>query len=432
MAGKALLGLLLAAGLGSAKADEAYTLGPKDKLAIGVGHWDVTEARYVAWEGVAGIYTVGPDGSISIPILGSVPAAGLTPAALGEKLGDLYRRQLGASDPISVTAAVEEFRPIYVVGNVREPGALPFEPGMTVIQALASAGGTDRPDIFVRADREALQAMGEIGTLRADLARGLVRKARLEAEINDRETIELPEGVDGVPVDAIVETEEEILEAHNEAFRSSLEQLTSLESLMTARIQKLEEQIELRQRQVELARAELKNIRSLTDRGLAVASRELSTARTVADLESGVLELESEKIEVEQKLAELARSRIDLISERRGTLLEALGDTQSEIARLEIRIDNQESIYLEALRWDLGTVDEQGMPPAARFFIARGEGEPATLAAEATTRLRPGDVLEVRVPVLHMPPSSRRGADAAPVPRPSAKSAAADQAGGGD
>ena len=105
---------------------------------------------------------VRPDGKITLPLLGDVTAEGLTPAQLeksvADKLSPLVR------DP-RVTVIVHDVNGsrIYVTGMVTRPGAFPLRSHMTVLQALAMAGG-----LAEFADR------GEITVLHADGTRHVV------------------------------------------------------------------------------------------------------------------------------------------------------------------------------------------------------------------------------------------------------------------
>jgi polysaccharide biosynthesis/export protein len=105
---------------------------------------------------------VRPDGKITLPLLGDIRAEGMTPAELEksvqQKLSPLVR------DP-RVTVIVHDVNGtrIYVTGMVTRPGAFPLRSHMTVLQALAMAGG-----LAEFADR------GEITVLHADGTRHVV------------------------------------------------------------------------------------------------------------------------------------------------------------------------------------------------------------------------------------------------------------------
>jgi polysaccharide export outer membrane protein len=109
-----------------------YVIGPHDVLAIQV--FDQTD--------LGGKYTVETDGTFSFPLIGRVTAAGMSlrkfESELKKRLADGYFR-----NP-QVTVAIEHYRSqrVFVMGEVRNPGAVPLTGGMTLIEALARAGST--------------------------------------------------------------------------------------------------------------------------------------------------------------------------------------------------------------------------------------------------------------------------------------------------
>ncbi len=99
--------------------------------------------------------SVRPDGSISVPLLGTCRVAGLTASEMEVKLKaaaatKVFRQRLPdgresatSINPDEVTAIVAQYRPIYVNGDVAKPGEQPFRPLMTVRHAVALSGGYD-------------------------------------------------------------------------------------------------------------------------------------------------------------------------------------------------------------------------------------------------------------------------------------------------
>lgn len=106
-----------------------YVIGADDVLHISV--WKEPELTETL--------PVRPDGKISIPLLGDVQAAGLTPVQLSLAITERLKKYV--ADP-RVTVAVTDMKSqrIYVLGEVLHTGAMPLLPGMTVLQALATAG----------------------------------------------------------------------------------------------------------------------------------------------------------------------------------------------------------------------------------------------------------------------------------------------------
>jgi polysaccharide export outer membrane protein len=128
---------------GPAAADASYTIGVDDVLDISV--WKEPD--------VSRSVPVRPDGKISLPLINDVQAAGLTPADLATEITGRLKKFL--NDP-QVTVIVTQInsRRVYVVGGVIRAGAYPLLPGMTVLQAISSAGG-----FTVYADTKAIRVV---------------------------------------------------------------------------------------------------------------------------------------------------------------------------------------------------------------------------------------------------------------------------------
>jgi polysaccharide export outer membrane protein len=113
-----------------APAVPGYVIGPEDQLSI--VFWREKE--------LSTDVVVRPDGNISIPLLNDVPAAGLTPDQLRERLTEQARRFV--QDP-NVTVVVRQInsRKVFVTGMVGRPGPHTLAQSMTVLQLIAMAGG---------------------------------------------------------------------------------------------------------------------------------------------------------------------------------------------------------------------------------------------------------------------------------------------------
>ena len=113
-----------------ATTDPTYIIGPQDVLDIDV--WQETElTRSVP---------VRPDGRISLPLLNDVQAAGLTPTQLADQLTTKFKKFV-ADPQVTVMVTQINSQRVYILGEATRPGAYPLLPGMTVLQALSSAGG---------------------------------------------------------------------------------------------------------------------------------------------------------------------------------------------------------------------------------------------------------------------------------------------------
>jgi polysaccharide export outer membrane protein len=106
--------------------------------AIGVG--DVLEISVWKNPDLTTTVPVRPDGRISVPLLGDVQAAGMTPLALKQSLTDGYKDYVTAPG-VSVVVKEIHSRKIFVTGEVAHPGTFDLEQRMKLMQALALAGG---------------------------------------------------------------------------------------------------------------------------------------------------------------------------------------------------------------------------------------------------------------------------------------------------
>ncbi|GKQ50689.1 polysaccharide biosynthesis/export family protein [Bradyrhizobium sp. Ce-3] len=108
---------------------EAYNLGPGDKLRVVV----------YGQEGLTNSYAIDAAGAITMPLIGSVPARGRTPAGLAAEITARLRN--GFIREPSVAVEIESYRPFFILGEVQAPGQYPYVPNMTVESAVAIAGG---------------------------------------------------------------------------------------------------------------------------------------------------------------------------------------------------------------------------------------------------------------------------------------------------
>jgi polysaccharide export outer membrane protein len=117
-------------------APSAANVGPDYVLGIG----DRLRVEVYREPQLSQSLEVRPDGKITLPLVGDVMAAGVTPRALGQSLSNQLKEYL--TNPV-VTVIVAEANPptAYVMGEVNSPGAIPLRSPLSVVQALAMAGG---------------------------------------------------------------------------------------------------------------------------------------------------------------------------------------------------------------------------------------------------------------------------------------------------
>jgi len=144
------LAILLAFG-SLAACDSANVIGAGDPTPVVAGPGGATGAiRLQAGDKIkvtvfgedklTGEYEIDPGGSVSLPLAGTVQAAGLTKAELEQMLSKKFSSGNYLKNP-KVTVDIATFRPFYVLGEVEKPGEYPFKSGLNVMSAIAIAGG---------------------------------------------------------------------------------------------------------------------------------------------------------------------------------------------------------------------------------------------------------------------------------------------------
>ena len=131
--------------------DVPYRLDAGDRLRVVV----------YGQEGLTNSYSISAGGTITMPLIGAVPARGRTPQGLAAEIAARLRN--GFIREPSVAVEVEAYRPFFILGEVQAPGQYPYVPNMTVESAVAIAGGFSPR---ARKDRVTLTHTDAAGTSR--------------------------------------------------------------------------------------------------------------------------------------------------------------------------------------------------------------------------------------------------------------------------
>jgi polysaccharide export outer membrane protein len=135
-----------------------YVLRPNDQVRVQV--YNEPNAT--------GVYTLDGGGYVAVPLAGRVRAAGLTPAELERAITKHVDGNI-LKDP-HVNVQVATYGPIYIRGEVKQPGQFPYAPGLTIGDAVALAGGyTYRADESVAYVRSSASPQEMARPLRTDV-----------------------------------------------------------------------------------------------------------------------------------------------------------------------------------------------------------------------------------------------------------------------
>lgn len=135
LAGAILVASVMACGSAPPADTEQLTTVPEYHLGSG----DRVRVTVLDQPNLTGEYRVDGAGRLAFPLIGSIEARGLSPTELEQKITSKLKPEYLANPSVSVE--VVNARPFYVLGEVKNPGSYPYVEGMTVLNAVAIAGG---------------------------------------------------------------------------------------------------------------------------------------------------------------------------------------------------------------------------------------------------------------------------------------------------
>jgi protein involved in polysaccharide export with SLBB domain len=148
------------AAAGGGSPGDSNKLGPNDRLRITVfGQPTLT-----------GEYTLDGNGVLAFPLIGNVPANGVTTSQLQQAIAAKLKPDYMVNP--NVSAEVITRRPFYVIGEVQKPGNYAYVSDMTAVNAIAMAGGFTRRarknDFYIRRldkDGKVVRIEANVGTV---------------------------------------------------------------------------------------------------------------------------------------------------------------------------------------------------------------------------------------------------------------------------
>jgi protein involved in polysaccharide export with SLBB domain len=347
---------------------------------------------------VSGEFDVDDDGTISIPLLGQINAAGSPLQNVKKDVGARFEETLGHVGII--TLGVVEHQPIYVIGPVKNPGSFKFAPEMTVLHGVALAGGFERSEFQMT---QMLENMHELERKQrtAELLKPLfARDALLKAELAGT-TIVMPKQLLEI---ASPEEANVLVGTEGSRRRLSIETQRMEEESLKAAIQNSQQSIEVRQKQLQLIGSvvssredrvgKLKAIRSSGDISTPIlnsAESELSEAMTrQEDAVAGLQEVKSRLLDAE---AALAKFKVGQKLE----LDKTISELESSIAQ-EWKTYESSSAAVATLGSAVTEADNGLTSGTVGYVILRKTAHGIIgFEAPGSCSLQPGDLIRVRV-----------------------------------
>jgi polysaccharide biosynthesis/export protein len=378
----------------SAKIDEEasglskdYRLAPGDRLTLAV--YDQPQ--------LSGQFIVDGGGGILLPLAGAVSLNGLTLAEAQKLIQDRFADGVLVHPAVSVR--IIDFRPIFVTGKVRKPGSYRFSIGQSVKAAVAAAGGEGEPiDLnyngalsdFITAEQRVRQLEENHTTL-------LIRKARLEAQRDEKENFVMPMLVGlndrGVDFDLTYSAENDTFSRLGAMYHSQIQTLQDQRPRIEAEIRAVNAQADKQKEHLGIVNSYIVDLEHLFGKGLLRKDTLLNEQIQRTMVEGQVANSEAQLARLRQNMGELEVKLGDLKAFSLRQTLTELQETSQRLREVETSLGPARRL-LEVKARGIGVDDDAEYT----IRISRVEnGGLTTFDAAEETMLSPGDVVEVKL-----------------------------------
>ncbi|WP_170416489.1 polysaccharide biosynthesis/export family protein [Ruegeria atlantica] len=347
-------------------------------------------------------FTVGRDGEVQLPFIGGLQVASIAVGEARDLIQRTYVQREIFVNP-SVELSIASFRPISVLGDVRDPGNFDYQPFMTAEQAVGMAGG---PSISANNEEarvlERRNLKGMLNSLEYDLALVAAQYARAQALLKGEASLSWA----NLPPDLRPGVNRELFEEHkaseDQVIAIETQNATTQRTSLTQALAEAENQVSIMQERekvqrqiVSVSKLELTRMLDLAGRGLIpkfdVRRFELSVSRAQSDL-LDQRERQSEAM-MERASLEGRLSQFDSDLEQR-----RLTETQRYWNEINKLISNRESIEDRLALLDQWVAAASGLETEVllEYQVRRREsGGVRKLRLEPDDELSPGDLLVI-------------------------------------
>jgi polysaccharide biosynthesis/export protein len=372
------------------------------------------------------------DGSISLPLVGTFPVAGLPLSQLRVQIGaamanKVFRQRISDGREVvvvinadEVTTVVAEYRPIYINGDVSKPGEYPYRPATTARQLVAVAGGYDIMHIRMNNPYlESADLRSEYGSLWTELAKEQARMWRIKSELGDGSQLNPVALTDGPiarsAISDIVNAETEYLKTRQSDYQQEKAYLQRGVLQGDDEVRVLSEQQKKDEEGLQADLEELQKMTELFAKGSLVSTRVTESRRAVLLSATRKLQTSAQLLQVRKQQDEFGRKLTKLDDQRRLDLLRELQDTSVKLNQIREKLQSvgEKIQYVAMVRSQL--VRGAGSKPDIAI-IRKGEKGSERIVASEDTELQPGDAVEVTLRYQDVPdvPSRKVGSSSAP------------------
>jgi polysaccharide biosynthesis/export protein len=370
----------------------AYRLSPGDRITVTV----------FGQPELSGDALIDGAGAITIPLTDPIEVNGLTLLQCQKRISD--RLADGILRKPAVTVRIAELRPLYVLGDVRQAGAYPFRYGSTVQSAVALAGGYGPGDLLrSTAVAEYLAADERVHELDLQKRTLLVRKARLEAQRDGKDSFSPPDSIGAAhnkDTTEIVANEKDIFSAQATILRGQIDMLRSQRPHLQEQIEADSQEGTVGKKQLDLIRQQIDRYGNLVRQGLGTQNNDFQYRVLEANQEAAVWRMLSDvsRLQVQTSDLDFKIRELQAAFERQVSL--ELQQTRDRLNELEVTLPAAARIRDVKLQLAGGAASQD-----AKHLISitrMRNGHAVVIDAHETTSVEPGDVIEIKNDLLRL------------------------------
>ncbi|MBM6584154.1 polysaccharide biosynthesis/export family protein [Microvirga sp. BT689] len=355
--------------------------------------------------------TIDLDGNVMVPVVGSVPAAGLSIGDLLEKLRAAFANRAisvrgvdgrTVITPVAqedVSVSIAEYRPVYISGDITRAGEVPYRPGLIVRQAIAIAGSYDIARL--RSNNPYIEAVNynaEYALLMNELQQEEERKQLIYNELNmkgdDKAINNKTDNVDWPQRSYMAEQ----FRAQDVDFQNDVAHLRRTTEQIGNRSSALDEKKTKEEEGLKADIEDFERSKALLEKGTTSIQRVTDARRAMLLSATRALQTEVEAARATLEKDQIARSMQKLQDQRRIRIFTELQDNAAKIRRIQTQLKAVKGklTLVGALKsaWN----DSKMTQP--QIVVHRTDGKQREqIAATEDTPLMPGDSVEVILPL---------------------------------
>lgn len=381
-------------GLGCSLASAQSEIGPQ-RLAPG----DRVHVAVFGQSELSGEFPVEGSGALVLPLIGTVAVQDLSLDQAEKQISAKLKGHL--QNPI-VSLRLTESRPIYILGDVRNPGSYPFRNGSTVLSMVASAGGFGLKETAVTGSRsEFLLAEERYKLLQTNQRALLIRLARLEAQQNDALDLNMPDEprLSGNPqeVARILKQERHILSERRAGHEQTLQLLRAQKPRLEAEIAATNAQAVAEKQQLQLLQEHIASYSKLLENGLARRYTQIELQREEGRHKGNLARFAADIARLEIGLGEVDLRIQAMENEYQEKISNEIQEVRSRLQELDITMPLARELREARLQQGGAAASMLTSEVRRAIKIVRvRSGKAETTDADATTLLMPGDIIDVQ------------------------------------